>query len=234
MNNVQAVFFDVDDTLFDRRGAQREIVRRIVRRLPRLFGGMDEAGIIDAFLESDGLSLKEYRLGASPGRLRARRTQIFLDLLGLKHEHTDCITDMYVNEYPRIDVPVAGAVDMVERLAATYPLGVITNGLPDVQYAKLEALRIRHLFDCIVLSEEVGVEKPDPRIFHHAASLLEVAPERSLHVGDSYDADVVGARNAGMMACWYNPSASPAPRAHPVPDITVDRLEGILRWLGTA
>ncbi len=141
---------------------------------------------------------------------------------------------MYVNEYPRIDAPVEGAVDVVERLAATHPLGVISNGLPDVQYTKLEALRIRHLFDCIVLSEEVGIEKPDPRIFHHAASLLEVAPERSLHVGDSYEADVVDGRSAGMMACWYNPSASPAPHADLVPDVTVERLEGILRWLGTA
>jgi FMN phosphatase YigB (HAD superfamily) len=56
-----------------------------------------------------------------------------------------------------------------------------------------------------VLSEDVGVQKPDPGIFLHAASRLGVAPRACLHAGDLLEGDVVGAKRAGIYACWFNP-----------------------------
>jgi HAD superfamily hydrolase (TIGR01509 family) len=144
----------------------------------------------------------------SAEEFRLRRTRVFLDQLGQGHDHVDALTEIYVTLYPTLDTPVPGAREVVERLARDYRLGVISNASPDVQYAKLEGLGIRGLLDCVVLSDQLGVEKPEPAIFHHAASLLGARPEESVHVGDSYAADVAGAKGAGMAACWFNPSGA--------------------------
>jgi putative hydrolase of the HAD superfamily len=84
------------------------------------------------------------------------------------------------------------------------------------------------LFECIVLSEELGIRKPDPAIFWHAAELLDVAPGDCLYIGDSYDNDVVGAKRSGMHVCWFNP-AGEAASGEVKPDLEIRTLEEILR-----
>jgi putative hydrolase of the HAD superfamily len=59
-----------------------------------------------------------------------------------------------------------------------------------------------------VLSEEIGIRKPDPRIFQYAADALRIRPAECLYVGDSYRNDIIGAKTAGMQACWYNSESS--------------------------
>ncbi len=71
-----------------------------------------------------------------------------------------------------MNFPVPGAVSVVKELSGRFRLGVISNGSPDVQYRKLEAIGLGGIFACVLLSEEIGIRKPDPRIFHIAANAL--------------------------------------------------------------
>jgi HAD superfamily hydrolase (TIGR01509 family) len=227
--HLQAILFDVDDTLFDRRGAQLMVLEILLREHGDAFAGIDKRTIIEAFLESDRVTTWEYYGETySIEGIRLRRQQVFLDLLGLGETHAQALSEVYVAWYPRCDAPVDGAKAVVETLAARFPLGVISNGLPDVQYTKLETLALRHLFKCIVLSEELGIRKPDPAIFWRAAELLNIAPGDCLYIGDSYDNDVVGARQSGMHACWFNPDGEAAPGPEK-PDLEIRALEEILR-----
>jgi FMN phosphatase YigB (HAD superfamily) len=202
----KAIFFDVDDTLFDRRRAQGLIVARMVAEFPHLFAGLGPEDVDRAFLESDRISEEEYTLDLPADRFRARRMKLFLSLLGLGDGQSGDLAEMYVTVYPTLDAPVAGASQVLERLVGRCRLGVISNGLPDVQHKKLGALGIRGHFECVVLSTELGVAKPSPGIFIHAASLLDAAPGDSIYVGDSYADDVLGAKGAGLAACWFNPT----------------------------
>ena len=208
MRTIKGIFFDIDDTLFDRELAQRKILRIIMERYAELFEEIHEERVLSGFLESDRVSNDEYEAGLPGTELRNRRTEIFLELLGLNGRYADEITDLYVNEYPALNAPISGARELVSGLASRFNLGVISNGLPDVQYKKLEALGIYTEFKCIVLSEVLGIAKPDPRIFSHALSLLSMAPDEALYVGDSFENDVVGAAGAGMQVCWFNPTGS--------------------------
>jgi len=226
---VRAVLFDVDDTLFDRDGAQQGILRVILQELPDVFAGLPAEAIWRAFDESDSIALREYEASVPSEDFRSRRSRLFLGLLGLDEKHADAVTALYVHRYPTIDAPVASAVSVVSRLAHTFPLGIVSNALPDVQYTKLTTLGIRHLFRCVVLSGELKIAKPDPRIFLHAAGLLGTAPEDCLYVGDSYESDVVGAKHAGMHTCWFNPRALPAGDIKP--DIQVHILQDLLPLL---
>ena len=229
MADWKAILFDVDDTLFDRQGAQLKVLEVILRECGDAFAGIGKRAIIEAFLESDRVTTWEYYGEIyTIERIRLRRQQVFLELLGLDVEHAGELSAVYSAWYPRTDAPVNGAKRVVEALATQFPVGIVSNGLPDVQYTKLETLNIGHLFNCIVLSEELGIRKPDPAIFWHAADLLDVAPGDCLYIGDSYNNDVVGAKQAGMRVCWFNPGKK-AVSGEAEPDREIRSLEEILR-----
>ena len=96
---------------------------------------------------------------------------------------------------------------------------MVSNSDGRVEQA-LAAAGLRHYFDVVIDSALVGVEKPDPRIFHAALEALGVAPEEALYVGDLYDIDVLGARAAGLDAVSagrpgaYNRARLPRDRFH--------------------
>ncbi len=163
-----------------------------------------------------------------PDLLRRSRSEHFLDLLGLASDRADELTDMYVREYPLMPAAMDGAAELIAQLAGRYRLGIISNGLPDVQYRKLENIGIRRHCACIVLSEEIHIRKPDPFIFSHAAALLGVEPAACLYVGNSYQDDVIGAKVAGMSACWFNRRAVPAPENQKInPDFVISWLSDL-------
>jgi len=222
---LNAVLFDIDDTLFDRHGAQRGILRLIMDELPDLFAGVGWAEAEEAFYESDRVALQEYKGGDPAGPFRDRRSRLFLRMLGVGESFADRITEMYVGRYPMIDAPVDGARRVVRDLAERFQVGVVSNGLGDVQYRKLDTLGLREVSECIVLSEEFGSGKPEPAIYLHAAALLGRRPEECLYVGDLFEFDVVGAHAAGMHACWLNPTGAPPPRPDIEPDLVIRSLD---------
>ena len=172
--------------------------------------------------------------GGSVEATRTRRSKAFLKILGLSEDPADKITAMYVKSYPTVNASVGGAKSVIRGLAKKFQLGIVSNGWPDVQYRKLETLGIKHLFDCIVLSEEIGIRKPDPGIFWRAAELLARVPEECLYVGDSYNTDIPGAKKAGMQACWFNPHDLGPPQTDTEPDFEIRALDEILVVLDCA
>jgi len=105
--------------------------------------------------------------------------------------------------YPFSATLMPDAVDLVQRLKAKgYKVGIITNGPIPMQNAKIDAARLRHLFDLIVISGAVGIQKPDPEIFRLAAKQLGCEPETCLYIGDHPRNDIFGAKNAGMKTAW--------------------------------
>ena len=108
-----------------------------------------------------------------------------------------------------------GAADVVRALAGRYPLTVLSNGFVEVQYYKLMHSGLRDCFSHVVLSEEAGVQKPDPRIFGVALQLNNdsrlqqhlppLGKQDVLMIGDSYSSDIQGAHAAGIDQLWLCP-----------------------------
>ena len=90
-------------------------------------------------------------------------------------------------------------------------VGVGTNMTADLQFEKLRRLGVLPLLDFLVTSEELGVEKPDPRLFALCAEKAGTVPERCVFVGDSLTNDAAAANAAGMLGVWYRPGAGQAP-----------------------
>jgi HAD superfamily hydrolase (TIGR01549 family) len=96
------------------------------------------------------------------------------------------------------------AVPVVETLRERVQIGMITNGPSDIQRGKIERLGIGHLFPFILVSEEQGIWKPDPRIFQRAMELGEADPHETIYLGDNPEHDVGGAHAAGITSVWVN------------------------------
>ncbi len=140
--------------------------------------------------------------GTDATRARAWFTALF-DHLGLPAERLEAVAGDIRKRHAegRLWIrPVPGTRAMLEGLkAAGLRLGVISNA--DGRVAEfLEAAGLADLFEVILDSAVVGIEKPDSRIFRMACDAMGVAPEETVYVGDTFEVDVVGARRAGIRA----------------------------------
>lgn len=226
---ICAVLFDVDETLFDRVLAQRLVLQRLPQDLPDLFGDLDFDTLWAAWEQSDRETSEHVATTSDIRASRNVRSEVFLRVLGMDAAHTDRVTDFYLDTYATIEAPVQGAVDVVRACAQRLPIGVVSNAYPDVQYSKLDTLGLRGLFRCVVLSEEYGgPRKPAAQIFLRACELLGSEPAQTLYVGDSFKNDVVGARAAGLIPCWYNPQSVAVPTGQTAPEIVLAEMRQLL------
>lgn len=102
-----------------------------------------------------------------------------------------------------------GADRVVKYLAARYPLTVVSNGFVECQYYKMEHTGLLPYFKHVVLSEEVGLQKPDPRIYETALSLNGLSASEVVMVGDSWSSDIHGAQLAGIDQLWIRKAGAP-------------------------
>lgn len=109
-----------------------------------------------------------------------------------------------------------GAEELIQNLHQKVGLALITNGLQDVQRPRWAKSPLRPYFDVLIISDEVGYKKPDPRIFEATFQQIgHPAKHEVLMVGDSLTADIQGGLNFGIDTCWFNPEGKPRPEAYP-------------------
>ncbi len=105
-----------------------------------------------------------------------------------------------------------GAKELIQSLAGKAKLGIITNGFTELQAIRLERTGMSEYFEHVVISEEVGVAKPDLGIFEHALELMgNPCKSKVLMVGDNPHSDVLGGLNFGIETCWLNPHGKDKP-----------------------
>ena len=115
---------------------------------------------------------------------------------------------------------------VLAALRDRYRLAVLSNADDDFLFACLARNGLE--FEAVVTSEMAGAIKPDPRIFHHLAEVLDLPPDQILYVGDWPMPDIVGARRAGVPVAWLNRQGHPLPPDMPAPDLEVASLTELL------
>ena len=127
----------------------------------------------------------------------------FFDLI-YTTEKIDEIADAYIQELPFDNYLFEGAVEILDYLILKYKLHIITNGFEEVQHKKLKNSGIDCYFSTVTTSEEVGLKKPNPKVFLTALNKANSLPAQSVMIGDSLEADILGANNIGMQTIFYN------------------------------
>ena len=202
----KAILMDVDDTLFDFQAGNRRAVNRL----------MDELGYFhpDRYDQYEEINLACWRAleqgKMTQARLQTERFARFFDAYRIPGD-PEAAGRRFVVLLGRQAILLPGALETARAIAEKLPLMIVTNGITAVQKSRMALSPLKDVVAGIVISQEVGAAKPDPAIFDIALERLGVGRRDALMVGDGVNSDIRGANNAGIDACWVNPSGGMLP-----------------------
>lgn len=209
----KVVLFDMDDTLFDHRYALRHALTATWRTDRRLSGRR----LGDLLAEYERL-LEEIHPDVLAGRkthaeARRERFRRLYDWAGspLSDDEAESAARRYRSAYQSSRRAVPGAPELLRWLNGRTQVGIVSNNHTAEQQDKMRAIDLGGSTPFLVTSEQVGVGKPDPRIFRHALDLAGAAPGDAVMVGDNWEADIAGAQASGIRPVWLNREGRSAP-----------------------
>jgi len=201
--NYDWIFFDADGTLFDYNAGEAAALSGTFEACGLPFS--PEIGAL--YREINAGIWREFELGEiAQTELKTGRFNRLFASLGVTADAEE-FSRRYLTLLGRQTALVDDAEDVVAKLAGSVGLLLITNGLTTVQRPRFAASSIGCFFPEVVISEELGIAKPDPAIFDHAFGRIgRPAKDRVLMVGDNLGSDILGGANYGIDTCWFNPA----------------------------
>jgi len=201
---IKHIFFDLDHTLWD-------FDRNSKLAFERLFLKHQIQLNVDEFIAVyEPINFEYWRLfrndEVTKDELRRGRFFKAFEPFGIYFEEImlDELANSYIDELPKDNYLFEGVLDLLEYLHTRYKLHIITNGFHEVQHLKLKNSGIANYFLTVTTSEEVGLKKPHPAIFAKALEKASALPHHSLMIGDTFEADILGAEAAGMETLFFN------------------------------
>lgn len=227
MNNLQAIVFDLDDTLY----SERDYVLsgfRAVADWAAVNLGIDRDRGIETLFDLYAAGVRNNTFNQWLAIHQIENTEVIAKLL-----------DVYRSHVPTIS-PFSESIDLLTSLTKSYKIGLVSDGYLQVQQRKWSALGLAYFFDAVVFSDSLGREhwKPSMAPFKLVLEQLNVDPASSVYIGDNPLKDFFGARQLGMFTIWVKRSNSEygnlqPPSAEYHPDVTIDSLDRVLALVGS-
>ena len=222
------MLFDLDDTLHDDTRAYHLAAQRVASDVAAEYG-IDARPLFAAYLtqaETFWQTLSPASFDVPLVGLRERMWSAALGAVALDDSALARRCGTSYNEYRRGYLELwPGALELLVSLRARgCKLAMITNGMSETHRDKIVLLKLEDAFDEIFIADEVGLVKPDVRLFRLAAERLGVAAERCAMVGDRYERDITGAHEAGMFTVWMNVRDERVPAGKRAPDAIVTNV----------
>jgi len=225
MKPYKAIFLDWDDTIGDWTTAEHKALQDIYvhYHLDQLYPAFED--YLNAY--------KPYNLELWGRYGRGEVTKEWLHLqrflkpiedLQLMNDELQDMAHTMGNEFLQLTNKyfslLPDAEQVVKYLATKYPLTIISNGFKEVQYYKFEHSGLAPCFTHTLISEEVGINKPQPGIFEIALQRNGITADEALMIGDSYTSDIAGAKAAGIDQIWIHEGETAETATYIVPKIT--------------
>ena len=211
MKHYQVLFIDLDNTLYDFTGNSREAYRAVYSLLDydRWFDSFEHYYSI---YEEYNLQLWAlYAEGKiTKDKLNAERYAHPLRVMGV-HDAEFVGARFWDEAMKRLPLGsrlMPHAREVLEYLRPRYRMYILSNGFTELQSRKMHSAGIEGYFDGIILSEDIGVNKPNPEIFYHALQVAGVGASEALMIGDNLEVDIAGASRVGIDQVYYDIAAS--------------------------
>lgn len=227
MRHYKTLFIDLDNTLYDFSGNSREAYiavynlldyDRWFRSFEHYYEIYEEYNLRLWALYAEGKITKEH--------LNAERYSHPLRVVGAPDPEAigAQFWDEAMKRLPLGSRLMPHAKEILTYLRPKYKMYILSNGFTELQSRKMQSAGIAHYFDGMILSEDIGVNKPNPAIFTHALQVAGSTAEESLMIGDNYEVDIEGAQRVGIDQVFYNISKKDLNPEHPQPTFTITSL----------
>ncbi len=163
--------------------------------------------------------------------LRSLRMKKFFSAVQIEGIDPFEFNAQYLQNLIELSEAYEGAIEFLEKLKPRHTMSVITNGLKEVQRPRINKLQMSHIFDSIIVSDEIGVAKPDIKFFEYSYNTISNPPPKSeiLVIGDNLNSDILGGNNFGVDTCWI--SHNKQNNSFIKPTYTVDKLFDLSTFL---
>lgn len=200
----EVIIFDADETLFDFKKSEREAFKNTMLKFDIEY---DKNYHLKIYKEINTGIWKEFEQGLiTQEKLKIERFKRLSDKLNIKFDEIN-FAKSYMEHLADASFLFDDSIDLIENLNKSYKLSIVTNGLTSVQDKRIRKSTIAKYFDAIVISEEILIAKPDPKIFEYTLKHMNFSDKsKVLMVGDSLTSDIQGGINFGVDTCWYNPN----------------------------
>ncbi|MBB5396297.1 YjjG family noncanonical pyrimidine nucleotidase [Mucilaginibacter sp. AK015] len=202
------IFFDLDHTIWDFDKNAEETLHELYSTYKLKDIGLHSADLfIETYTRHNHRLWAQYHLGEiTKNELREERFKSTFIELGVQPNLMPAdFEDAYVSLGPTKTNLFPHAHETLAYLQSKYTLHLISNGFKEATEMKVAGTNLAPYFKNIIISEVVGVNKPDPQIFKHAIELAGATVPESVMIGDSIEADIRGAMGVGMDAIYFNP-----------------------------
>lgn len=205
---IKHIFFDLDHTIWDfDRNAQETLHELYLHYKLEELGLASAEAFISTYTENNHSLWADYHVGKiTKETLRAERFSRTFMQLGV---HPEKIPQQFEDDYVRITPTKTnlflGSEKVLAYLQKKYTLHIISNGFKESTLTKMEVSGLNPYFTHVIISEDVGINKPDKAIFEYALDKAKALKHESIMIGDSIEADIRGAQGFGMKAIYFNP-----------------------------
>ncbi len=201
------IIFDLDHTLWDFDANCKMALEELYlsHELQKL-NAFTVAQLISAYKKvNTDLWNAHHRGQETKETIRTKRFAYTFDTLGVSQKYIPPTLEAeFMAICPTKGQLIAGAKELLDYLATTYQLHILSNGFKESQYIKMKFAGISHYFTHVVLAEECGMSKPNKDIFDFLIAKAGATTGNSIMIGDDLLADVLGAKNAGLDHVYYN------------------------------
>lgn len=198
MSRIEAVSFDLDNTLLRYERSPGEVLRVAFETV-----GVDPLFSVDDYYDRYDEFAQQCD---SMAELRSACFAALAAENGYERRLGRDVADAFRAERDQSNVELLPSVsDVLDELSRTHRLAVVTNGAPDAQRQKIDATNLERWIDTVVIAGHEVSPKPSPEPFERALRALDASPETTVHVGDSLETDVRGATAAGLESVWVAP-----------------------------
>ncbi len=202
----KTLFIDLDDTIWDTSSNARESMEEVYRdyRFDRFFPAFDD--YYDVYLPNNLHLWEQYRRGLiSKKELIIERLLFPLRPFGIHDESFATeLNEDFLNRTSSKTKLLPNALEVLEYLYPKYKMYILSNGFEEVQYKKIKNSGLARFWEGVILSDEIGINKPHPEIFDYALQKSGALREETLMIGDSLDADIKGAKNSNIDQAWLD------------------------------
>ena len=199
---VRRLIFDADNTLFDFDQAEAAALVNTLQH----FEMPTPEGLVTFYRQMNVAMWQQLDAKAiTIAQLKQQRAERIFDYVGAANTDHHTFSLHYLDELAQHQFLLDAVAETLAHLSPHCEMAIITNGLARVQKPRFANSKIQQHFGALVISEELGVAKPEPEIFAHACELMNWGdPSKVLMVGDNYRCDIQGAADFGMQTCWFN------------------------------